>query len=163
MTDKVRKTEEEWRKQLTPEQYRITREAGTERAFTGEYHDTSDPGTYHCVCCGEPLFSSKTKFKSGTGWPSFHAPVDDTSIDHTRDESHGMVRTEVTCARCDAHLGHRVRGRPGADRPALLPELGVPQAPGVTWGGGRPLLECRSSGSSTLSPDGPSRPERGLS
>jgi peptide-methionine (R)-S-oxide reductase len=106
MTEKIRKTQEQWRQQLTPEQYRITREAGTERAFTGEYCDCDKAGTYHCVCCGHPLFSSDTKFNSGTGWPSFHAPLEESHVCESSDASHGMVRTEVMCARCDAHLGH---------------------------------------------------------
>jgi peptide-methionine (R)-S-oxide reductase len=104
--EKVRKSNDEWRQQLTPEQFRITRQAGTERAFTGEYWDTKDPGTYRCVCCGEPLFSSETKYASGTGWPSFHSPLAEEKVEAREDTSHGMRRTEVVCARCDAHLGH---------------------------------------------------------
>ncbi len=106
MADKVRKTDDEWRQQLTPEQYRIAREAGTERAFTGEHCHTKTDGTYTCVCCGHPLFDSRSKFDSGTGWPSFGEPVADDHVDTTVDGGHGMVRTEVLCARCDAHLGH---------------------------------------------------------
>jgi peptide-methionine (R)-S-oxide reductase len=105
-TDKVTRTEEEWRRQLTEEQYRITREAGTERAFTGKYWKTKTPGTYRCVCCGLPLFTSESKFDSGTGWPSFSQPVDAQAVETRSDESHGMDRTEVLCRRCDAHLGH---------------------------------------------------------
>lgn len=104
--EKVRKTEEEWRQQLTPEQFRVAREGGTEPAFTGEYWDEKDPGTYRCVCCGEPLFTADTKYESGTGWPSFHSPLDPDAVETRQDPSHGMRRTEVVCARCDAHLGH---------------------------------------------------------
>jgi peptide-methionine (R)-S-oxide reductase len=106
MPNKVTKTEEEWKKQLSPEQYYVTRHAGTEPAFTGKYWKTKDKGTYHCVCCGAPLFESDTKFDSGTGWPSFYKPVDASAVAEKTDQSHGMVRTEARCARCDAHLGH---------------------------------------------------------
>jgi len=106
MSDKLTKTEEEWKKQLSPEQYYVTRDAGTEPAFTGKYWKTKDKGTYHCVCCGAPLFTSDTKFESGTGWPSFWQPVDPSAVAEKTDSSHGMVRTEARCARCDAHLGH---------------------------------------------------------
>lgn len=106
MSDKLKKSDAEWRKELTPEQYRITREHGTERAFTGEYNKTKSPGTYVCVCCGNPLFTSDTKFDSGTGWPSFYAPVNDAAIEEDRDYSYGMVRVETHCSHCDAHLGH---------------------------------------------------------
>ncbi len=106
MSEKVTKTEQEWKQQLSPEQYQVTRQCGTERAFTGKYWNTKDKGTYNCVCCGEPLFSSDTKFDSGTGWPSFFEPVQEGSVSAITDQSHGMVRTEVRCAKCDAHLGH---------------------------------------------------------
>ena len=106
MPDRIVKTDEEWRKLLTPEQYRITREKGTERAFTGKYHDFKGVGAYRCVACGHELFSSKTKFDSGTGWPSFWAPVAEKSITTEKDSSLFSVRTEVLCSRCDAHLGH---------------------------------------------------------
>jgi peptide-methionine (R)-S-oxide reductase len=106
MTDKISKTDQEWQKQLSPEQFQVTRRAGTERAFTGKYWKTKDAGVYTCVCCGQPLFDSQTKFDSGTGWPSFCAPASEGAVDTHTDSSHGMVRTEVRCSRCDAHLGH---------------------------------------------------------
>jgi peptide-methionine (R)-S-oxide reductase len=109
MTDtpkKVEKTQEEWQDQLTPEQYRVTRMKGTERAFTGEYWDHKGEGVYRCVCCGEPLFSSETKYDSGTGWPSFWAPVSEVSVETEEDRSLFMRRTEVHCAVCGAHQGH---------------------------------------------------------
>ncbi|MBE7382572.1 MAG: peptide-methionine (R)-S-oxide reductase MsrB [Leptolyngbya sp. SIO1E4] len=106
MVQKVQKTNEEWRQQLTPEQYHVTREKGTERAFTGEYHDKKEPGIYKCVCCGAELFSSDTKFDSGTGWPSYWAPAKTENVAAKMDFSHFMIRTEVLCAVCDAHLGH---------------------------------------------------------
>ena len=104
--EKVRKTDEEWRQQLTEEQYRVTRGSGTEPPFTGEYWDNKRPGLYRCVACGEPLFESGTKFESGSGWPSFYRPVEDEVIETREDRSHGMRRTEALCARCDSHLGH---------------------------------------------------------
>ena len=103
---KLKKTPEEWRQQLSPESYRVTREAGTERAFTGQYYDLKQDGSYQCVCCGETLFLSQDKFDSGCGWPSFSAPADDQVIEERPDTSHFMVRTEVVCRHCDAHLGH---------------------------------------------------------
>ena len=103
---KIKKTDEEWRRKLTPEQYHVTREHGTERAFTGKYHDCKEPGTYHCVCCGQPLFDAEAKFDSGTGWPSFFRPIDEEAVETETDRSLWMVRTEVLCSRCDAHLGH---------------------------------------------------------
>lgn len=106
LKDKVVKSDAEWRQQLSPEEYAVARGHGTERAFTGRYWDTKTPGVYACVCCGQDLFSSETKFDSGTGWPSFWAPIDASAVAGTEDRSHFMVRTEVLCARCDAHLGH---------------------------------------------------------
>ncbi len=106
MTDKVHKTDDEWRKHLTPEQYRVTREAGTEPAFAGQYCDTKADGTYRCVCCRQVLFLSGSKFDSGSGWPSFGSPAREQHIATETDRGHGMVRTEVRCSRCDAHLGH---------------------------------------------------------
>ena len=106
MSDKVTKSEAEWREQLTQEQYEVCRNKGTERAFSGRYWDTKDPGIYRCACCGHELFDSDTKFDSGTGWPSFFQPLSDERVKTETDTSHGMVRIEVMCARCDAHLGH---------------------------------------------------------
>ena len=106
MVQKVKKSNEDWRQELTPEQYHITREKGTERAFTGAYHDNKAAGIYKCVCCGAVLFSSDTKFDSGTGWPSFWAPAQEENVASKTDFSHFMIRTEVLCANCDAHLGH---------------------------------------------------------
>ena len=106
MSEKVVKSEAEWLDQLSPEAYRVTRRAGTERAFTGRYHDCKTAGTYHCVCCGQPLFSSETKYDSGTGWPSYWAPLTGEALAEKTDRTLWMVRTEVLCSRCDAHLGH---------------------------------------------------------
>ncbi len=106
MKAKIHKTDDEWRKELTPLQYEVARNHGTERAFSGEYWNLHDSGTYVCVCCGQPLFSSATKFESGTGWPSFYAPLAPDDIEEHTDSSFGMIRTEVLCSRCDAHLGH---------------------------------------------------------
>ena len=104
--EKVVKTDAEWKAQLSPEEYTVTRKHGTERAFTGRYHDTKDAGTYECVCCGLPLFRSETKFDSGTGWPSFWQSISKENVAEKDDRSWFMSRTEVLCARCDAHLGH---------------------------------------------------------
>jgi peptide-methionine (R)-S-oxide reductase len=106
MSDKVTKSDGEWREALTPEQYEILRKKGTERAFTGEYWDHHEQGMYRCAACGNELFSSEAKFNSGTGWPSFTAPVSEETVKTETDRSHGMVRTEVLCARCEGHLGH---------------------------------------------------------
>ncbi len=106
MTEKIQKTDEEWRRELTPEQYRVTRKHGTEPAFTGEYNKAKTPGTYKCICCGEPLFRSDDKYDSGSGWPSFTRPKSDAAVGTSTDRSHMMTRTEVHCARCAAHLGH---------------------------------------------------------
>jgi len=105
MSDKIHKSEAEWQNELDPDQYRILRQAGTERAFTGKYYHNAAAGTYHCAACGAALFRSDTKYDSGSGWPSFWAPIDGALETHT-DASHGMVRTEVRCARCESHLGH---------------------------------------------------------
>ncbi len=104
--NKIEKNEADWKKQLTDEQFKVTRKKGTERAFTGKYWDNHDQGTYKCVCCGNPLFHSSTKFDSGTGWPSFYAPVDQEKVGEKVDKSLFMTRTEVVCNKCDAHLGH---------------------------------------------------------
>ena len=106
MADKVVKTEDEWRKQLSDDQYSVTREKATERAFTGEYYDCHDQGTYRCVACGAELFLSDDKYDSGSGWPSFWTPASPEAVATESDTSHGMRRTEVLCARCDSHLGH---------------------------------------------------------
>jgi peptide-methionine (R)-S-oxide reductase len=103
---KVKKNEEEWKQLLSPEQYTVCRQKGTERAFTGEYYDCKDPGMYRCRCCGEALFSSETKYDSGSGWPSFYQPVDNNSIETESDHTLGMTRTEVMCNACGSHLGH---------------------------------------------------------
>jgi len=104
--EKIVKSEEAWRETLTPFQYEVCRLKGTEPAFTGEFYDHKEDGVYHCVCCGAPLFDSRDKFDSGTGWPSFTRPVSPDAVEMHEDRSYGMVRTEVTCTRCDAHLGH---------------------------------------------------------
>jgi peptide-methionine (R)-S-oxide reductase len=106
MTSKVKKSDEDWQKDLTPDQYKVTRQKGTERPFTGKYYDHKEKGMYVCVCCGHELFSSDTKFESGTGWPSFWQPVKRENIKMDEDNSHGMTRTEVICEKCGAHLGH---------------------------------------------------------
>ena len=132
-TAKVVKTDAEWRAQLTPEQYKVARRAGTERAFTGEYWQTKAKGIYDCRCCGEPLFDSETKYDSGTGWPSFYQPLTDDVVATKKDRSLFMVRIEVLCARCDAHLGHV-----------------FPDGPAPTG-----LRFCLNSASLHLSPDNP--------
>ena len=106
MAKKITKSDEEWRAQLTLEQYHVTREAGTERPFTGAFHDCKDKGIYKCICCGQPLFSSDTKFDSGTGWPSYSIPIAADAVDEYEDDSFFSRRTEVVCSRCDGHLGH---------------------------------------------------------
>lgn len=106
MTDKVVKSDEEWKKILTPTQYEVARKKGTEPAFTGKYWNNHQAGRYNCVCCGAELFTSDTKFDSGCGWPSFYKPADNAAIGENRDTSHGMIRTEVVCDKCGAHLGH---------------------------------------------------------
>ena len=106
MPDKIKKSDAEWQKELTPEQYYVTRKAGTEPAFSGKYYQTKDPGTYTCACCGQPLFSSETKFDAHCGWPSFYKALDERAVEQHTDVSHGMRRVEVRCSKCDAHLGH---------------------------------------------------------
>ena len=106
MTDKIKKPDSEWQTQLTEEQYQVTRRKGTERPFSGEYHDRKDSGVYNCICCGTPLFHSSDKYDSGSGWPSFMRPGVSENIKTETDSSHGMTRVEIMCAHCDAHLGH---------------------------------------------------------
>ena len=111
--EELPQTDDQWRERLTPEQYAVARKAGTERAFTGEYWDCHDDGVYECVCCGEPLFSSDTKFESGTGWPSFFQALSPDAVEEDTDTSHGMVRVEAKCRNCGAHLGHVFPDGPG--------------------------------------------------
>ncbi len=106
MPEKLKRPDSDWRARLTPNQYYVTRQKGTEPPFTGEYCDDHEPGTFACVCCGQPLFAAEAKFDSGSGWPSFYAPIADASVETELDTSHGMRREEVLCSRCDAHLGH---------------------------------------------------------
>jgi peptide-methionine (R)-S-oxide reductase len=106
VAEKIHKNDAEWRKELTPNQYHVTRQKGTEPPFTGEYESTETPGTYNCVCCGQPLFRSEAKFHSGCGWPSYTAPLAGDAVEEERDTSHGIQRTEIRCSRCEAHLGH---------------------------------------------------------
>lgn len=106
MSEKIQKSDAEWRAELTPEQYWVTREKGTERPFSGEYWNEKRPGVYRCVACGQTLFTSAAKFESTSGWPSFFTPVSDEAVDRSRDTSHGLRREEASCARCGAHLGH---------------------------------------------------------
>ena len=125
VTEKLEKTEAEWREELTPEQFQVLREKGTEPPFTGAYTHSKADGIYRCGACGNELFSSDTKFDSGTGWPSFTEPAVADAVELHEDRSLGMVRTEVTCARCGSHLGHVFPDGPGPDGPALLHQLGL--------------------------------------
>jgi peptide-methionine (R)-S-oxide reductase len=106
MSEKIKKSEEEWKKQLDQNQFYVTRQKGTEPPFTGEYESTEDEGTYKCVCCGEPLFASDAKYHSGSGWPSYYQPISADKVALATDKTHGMTRTEAMCSKCDAHLGH---------------------------------------------------------
>ncbi|MGD1990697.1 MAG: peptide-methionine (R)-S-oxide reductase MsrB [Chromatiales bacterium] len=106
MNDKIRKSDEEWRSELSEEEFRVCRRKGTERAFTGKYYETKTGGTYRCVCCGEPLFRSDHKYDSGSGWPSFYQALNEGAVEAEEDRSHGMIRTEVHCRKCGSHLGH---------------------------------------------------------
>lgn len=115
MTDKLNLNDADWRERLSPEQYHVLREAGTERAFTGKYEGNKQAGMYTCAGCGLPLFSSATKYNSGSGWPSYTQPVADGAVEELRDTAHGMIRTEVRCARCEGHLGHVFPDGPGAN------------------------------------------------
>jgi len=115
MTEKTKKTEEEWRKELAPEQYEVLREKGTEAPFTGKYWDTTQEGMYRCAACGQPLFRSETKYDAGCGWPSFAQPVAPGNVDTDIDRSHGMMRTEVLCSKCGGHLGHIFPDGPGPE------------------------------------------------
>ena len=114
---RIEKTDDDWRRELTPDQYRIMRQKGTEPPFTGEYVNEKTPGVYRCAACGTPLFRSDTKYDSGSGWPSFYAPIDEANVETEEDRTHGMRRTEVMCATCEAHLGHVF---PDAPRPTGL-------------------------------------------
>ena len=115
MPDKIQLSDAEWRQRLTPEQYRVQREGGTERALAGKYDKNKQAGEYRCAACGQPLFESDDKYDSGSGWPSFTAPAAGDAVEEHRDTSHGMVRTEVTCAKCEGHLGHVFPDGPGLD------------------------------------------------
>ena len=115
MPDKIQLSDAEWRQRLTPEQYRVLREGGTERAFAGKYDKNKQAGEYRCAACGQPLFESDDKYDSGSGWPSFTAPAAGDAVEEHRDTSHGMVRTEITCAKCEGHLGHVFPDGPGPD------------------------------------------------
>ena len=128
MAEKVIKSEDQWRSELTPEEYDVCRQKGTERAFTGEYWDTKTPGVYACRCCGEALFSSQTKFDSGSGWPSFFQPIDPERVDTETDAGLGMVRVEVHCNRCGAHLGHVFPDGSSTDGAAVLHQLRILKA-----------------------------------
>ena len=158
MATKIEKSEQEWRDQLTPEQYEVTRKAGTERAFTGPHLDEKREGMFRCVGCGTELFSSDTKFDSGTGWPSFTDPANLEHVELRPDNSHFMRRTEVVCKACDAHLGHVFDDGPGPERPALLHQRLRPDASPEKSGAGR---ERTANGGPRGSRDGAAAARRG--